>query len=82
MDMFCKKCTLQFDKKYVFDLHLFLVHGEEMAEVKFEPIANEENLQELQMNEQVFSDNVVDTGLKYMICGCLFKTKTQLEKSR
>ena len=26
--MFCNKCVLQFDKKYVFDLHLKLVHGE------------------------------------------------------
>ena len=32
MDMFCNKCTLQFDKKYVFDLHLFLVHGGKMPE--------------------------------------------------
>ena len=28
MDMFCNRCVLQFDKKYVFDLHLKLVHGE------------------------------------------------------
>ena len=26
--MFCNRCVLQFDKKYVFDLHLSLVHGE------------------------------------------------------
>ena len=34
-DFFCNKCSLQFDKKYVFDLHLFLVHGEKI-EVKKE----------------------------------------------
>ena len=36
IDWFCDKCTLQFDKKYVFDLHLSLVHGVEMK-VKSEP---------------------------------------------
>ena len=45
MDMLCNKCTLQFDKKYVFDLHLLLVHGEKMAEVKVEPIISEDNFQ-------------------------------------
>ena len=29
-DLYCEKCTLQFDKKNVFDLHLDLVHGEEI----------------------------------------------------
>ena len=29
-DLYCEKCTLQFNKKYVFDLHLDLVHGEEI----------------------------------------------------
>jgi hypothetical protein len=33
MDMFCKRCTLQFDKKYVFDLHLLLVHGEKIETI-------------------------------------------------
>ena len=27
-NMFCNRCVLQFEKKYVFDLHLKLVHGE------------------------------------------------------
>ena len=26
--LFCENCGLQFGKKYVFDLHLSLVHGE------------------------------------------------------
>ena len=25
-DLFCKMCSLQFDKKYVYDVHLSLVH--------------------------------------------------------
>ena len=50
MDFFCKKCTLQFGKKYVFDLHLSLVHGEKM-EVKIEPKICEENFQDPQTSE-------------------------------
>ena len=30
-NLFCEKCTLQFDKEYVFDLHLSLVHGEKIG---------------------------------------------------
>jgi hypothetical protein len=47
MDFFCKKCTLQFGKKYVFDLHLSLVHGEKMK-VKIEPKILDENFQDPQ----------------------------------
>ena len=54
MDFFCKKCTFQFGKKYVFDLHLSLVHGEKM-EVKIEPKTCEENFQDPQPSEQDFS---------------------------
>ena len=35
-DLYCFECSLQFDKKYVFDVHLSLVHGEEL-EIKQEP---------------------------------------------
>ena len=50
MDFFCTKCTLQFGKKYVFDLHLSLVHGEKM-EVKIEPKICEDNFQDLQTSK-------------------------------
>ena len=79
MDLFCNKCTLHFGKKYVFDLHRSLVHGEKMAEVKVEPIISEENFQECQESEQVFSDHVVKTDLKCNICSSLFKTKKGLK---
>ena len=77
--MFCNKCTLQFDKKYVFDLHLLLVHGEKMAEVKIEPLISKENFQECQASEPVFPDHVVETDLKCNICSSLFKTKQGLK---
>ena len=79
MDMFCNKCTLQFDKKYVFDLHLLLVHGEKMAEVKVETLISGDHFQEPQACEPVFPDHVVDTGLKCKTCNSLFKTKYQLK---
>ena len=80
MDMLCNKCTLQFDKKYVFDLHLFLVHGEKMAEVKIEPVISEDNFQELQANEPVFPDHVVDIGLKCKTCDASFEGKGNLDR--
>ena len=62
MDLFCEKCTLQFDKKYVFDLHLSLVHGEKVK-VKCEPQDCKENHQEFQTPENNYSDlEVVDFG--------------------
>ena len=30
-NLFCENCSLQFDKKIVFDLHLSLVHGEKIG---------------------------------------------------
>ena len=56
-DFFCNKCSLQFDKKYVFDLHLSLVHGEKI-EVKSEPLIVEENLNGFQISEKEFSNQV------------------------
>ena len=84
MDFFCNKCSLQFGKKYVFDLHLSLVHGEKM-EVKIEPLISKENFQEPKTSEQVLSDHVVDTslgdtGLKCTICYSIFKTKRNLKR--
>ena len=79
MDLFCNRCTLQFNKKYVFDLHLSLIHGEKMT-VKVEPPITEENIQELRTSEQVFSDHVVDTGLKCNTCYSIFKTKQNLNR--
>ena len=49
--LFCEKCSLQFGKKYVFDLHLSLVHGEKI-EVKSEPLIVEENLNGFQISEK------------------------------
>ena len=77
MDWFCNKCTLQFDKKYVFDLHRSLVHGEKMAEVKIEPQISEENFQECQAGEPVFPDHVVETEFKCNTCNSLLKTKVK-----
>ena len=48
--MYCEKCSLQFDKKYVFDLHLSLVHGENI-EVKNEQLICDGNSEEPQIND-------------------------------
>ena len=36
MDMYCTKCSLQFDKKIIFDMHLSIVH-KEIIDIKKEP---------------------------------------------
>jgi uncharacterized Zn-finger protein len=36
MDLYCKKCSLQFDKKIIFDMHLNIVHKEKIN-IKEEP---------------------------------------------
>ena len=35
--LFCELCSLQFEKKYVFDLHMSLVHEKEIK-IKKEPV--------------------------------------------
>ena len=72
-DWFCKKCNLQFGKKYVFELHLSLVHGEKI-EIKNEPLESEV------FQENQASKKVVDTCLKCEICSSLFKTKENLKR--
>ena len=76
-DLFCDRCTLQFDKKYVFDLHLFLVHGEEIK-VKRKPQICEE--QSEKTPEKVCSDPDVETRFKCDICDSFFQTKVNLKE--
>ena len=65
MDLFCIECTLQFDKKYAFDLHLSSEHKEKTV----------------LKSKHVFSeDHVVDTSLKCCTCNLLFKTKQKLKR--
>ena len=74
-DFFCETCTMQFGKKYVFDLHLSLVHGEkiEVKMVKNEPIVCDENFQTSQ------TKRVVDKHLKCQICDSSLKSKRNLK---
>ena len=76
---FCKICFLLFDKQYVFDLHLSLVHGEKI-EVKVESPISEENLQESQNGAKVLSHHVVEKKLKCDFCKSAFKTKETLKR--
>ena len=45
MDWYCSRCSLQFDKRIIFDMHLSIVH-KESVEIKEEPSTckNEPNL--------------------------------------
>ena len=73
-DLYCEKCTLQFDKKYVFDLHLDLVHGEKIK-VKKEPTIKEENFEHLQQSEFFF-----EKPYECNNCSAAFPTKSHLNK--
>ena len=70
-DFFCERCSLQFGKKYVFDLHLSLVHGEKKIEVKVESPLCDENLQESQISETEFSYQTVqktkEVHMRYLV---------------
>ena len=76
----CNRCSLQFDKKYVFDLHLLLVHGEKI-EVKKETLICEEKLQEPQMNEKEFPKSLVEKIAQMWRMWFYFRIETNLEKA-
>ena len=78
MDLFCEKCTLQFDKKYAFDLHLSSVHGVKI-EVMKKPLICEENVP-AQVNENDVLDNVVNNSLTCDTCDSSFKSKKSLKR--
>ena len=56
-NLYCEKCSLKFDKKYAFDLHLSLKHGQKIH-VKTEPEIYTEKSHVPQMSEKSFSDHV------------------------
>ena len=78
-DCYCDRCSLQFDKKYVFDLHLSLVHGENI-EVKKETLISKENSQESQMSEKQFPKSEVEKQLQCDECNSVSKTNQNLKR--
>ena len=81
-NLYCEKCLLQFDNKYVFDQHLALVHGEKIV-VKKEPMIKEENFEELQQSEKELSypiTHVLDKSFQCDKCNTFFKSKRNLKR--
>ena len=74
-DLFCNICALQFGKKYVFDLHLSLVHGEKIEVKKETPICEDKNI-----SEKEFLKSAVAKPLKCDECHSVFKTKQNLKR--
>ena len=56
-NVYCKKCTLKFNEKYVFQLHLSLKHRQKI-QVKTEPEFYKEKSHEPQISEKSISDHV------------------------
>ena len=69
--LFCERCSLQFVKKCVFDLHLSVVHGEKI-EVKVESPICEENLHESQISGTKFSYEEVHEKEKSFKCNVCY----------
>ena len=76
-DLFCTLCSLQFDKKYVFDVHLSIVHGQKIK-VKTEPDICETNKTEV--SGKNCSSNVFEKYFGCEICNHHFTRKYQLKK--
>ena len=73
-NLYCKKCFLEFDNKYVFDCHLALVHGKGIK-VKKEPLIKEEKFEELQQSEKE-----IEKPHECNNCSAAFSTKSCLNK--
>jgi uncharacterized Zn-finger protein len=78
-DLFCNRCAVQFDKKYVFDLHLSLVHGEKIEVKKKTLTICEEKVQEPNISEKEFSNHRVEKHTKCDVCNSIFKTERTLK---
>ena len=67
MDSFCDKCSLQFDKKIVYDIHLSVVHkikGKSDIEEKTMKIKNEKS----KSNKNLLTSDSIIEGTKSHKC--------------
>ena len=76
-DLFCNQCMLQFGKKYVFDLHLSLVHGKKHV-IKNE--ASEISFDESRENGEIVKKSEKSKSFKCNTCKKGFKLKGSLTK--
>ena len=68
-NFYCSRCSLQFDKKSIFDMHLFIVHKESI-EINEDPMTGK--------GEPILgTENVL---LNCDICSSKFETKIMLNK--
>ena len=81
-DLFCDLCFLQFDKKYVFDVHMTLVHKKtsstESPQSKIDK--TEVNKEDWDLTEETFESKKEKKPLKCSICDYSCKTKALLKK--
>ena len=77
MDMYCTKCSLQFDKNIIFDMHLSIVH-KETIDIKKEPTCV--TLKEKPDNTRSATVQEKKKPFKCDICGYSFSGKGSLKK--
>ena len=88
-DFYCSRCSLQFDNKPIFDMHLSIVHGERI-EIKEEEVIckNEPNLdfkkdllgEICDSDQQIVSKNASSKLFKCEICGNNFLQKSKMKQ--
>ena len=91
-DLYCYECSLQFESKYVFDVHLAVVHGEKL-DIKQEPdsqlsVVHEAkqlevknpNKEKKELNTRKVSMKTASKNFKCDICKANFVQKGNLKK--
>ena len=61
-DLYCFECSLQFDKKYVFDVHLSVVHGERLdikEETDIKPLIEAQKKEMKTTDQELIQNNEI-----------------------
>ena len=69
-DLYCELCSLQFEKKYIYDTHLKIIHGTEIIKIK---------VKENAIKEEEFETNENETSFKCNICDANYNDKVGLK---
>ena len=90
-DWYCSRCSLQFDKKVIFDMHLSIVH-KEIVEIKDKPNLDTEKVllmcdicdskfeTQITLNKHIDSQHVENKTFKCEICNRSYTKKATLKK--
>ena len=72
-DLYCELCSLQFNKKNIFDLHMSMLHGKEI-QIKKKPVTLE--------NEMDLEKITEKQSIQCEICQASYQTKQGLKRHK